>query len=270
MPYANFRSTILSSVVSKAVIVALGATTVHLSVADTVAAQEVIPADNGLYSYHTAPRYRESESHPLRVLAYIVHPIGWVAREVIFRPLSYFASSTETTRSVMGYREPYDYRQPECFSADDSVPDCRAVMPFNYDQIPSVDTTGSLSGSEKAVYFPDVNFDFDSRKLNDLGRSKVRSISQTLQKGGAVKVVLQGHTDFKGSDEYNMKLGVDRAEAVRAELVALGVAADRLSTVTFGESQPLFAEQEDWARAANRRVETHYDEGGTAPAPVKE
>ena len=65
-------------------------------------AQDVLPADNGIYTYHTTPRYRDSESHPLRLLAYVVHPIGWVAREVFFRPLSYFASSTETTRSVMG------------------------------------------------------------------------------------------------------------------------------------------------------------------------
>ncbi|RIL09834.1 MAG: hypothetical protein DCC75_05665, partial [Proteobacteria bacterium] len=72
----------------------------------TAEAQEYLPDDNGLATYHTAPRYRESESHPLRVAAYILHPIGWVAREVLFRPLSYFASSTETTRSVMGYREP--------------------------------------------------------------------------------------------------------------------------------------------------------------------
>ncbi|MCB0311192.1 MAG: hypothetical protein KDD42_08150, partial [Bdellovibrionales bacterium] len=50
-------------------------------------AQDQLPYDNGLSTYHSAPRYRESESHPLRVLAYVVHPVGWLAREVIFRPL---------------------------------------------------------------------------------------------------------------------------------------------------------------------------------------
>jgi len=164
----------------------------------------------------------------------------------------------------MGYREPYDYRQPECFSSDDSVPDCRSIVPFNYDQ----GNTRSLgSGDDRAVYFPDVNFDFNSRKLNTLGTSKAHSLAQLLKSGSGVKVVLQGHTDFKGSDEYNMKLGMDRAEAVRKELVASGISADRLSTVTFGESQPLFAEKEDWARAANRRVETKF-EGSTASAPA--
>src|SRR5690606_35036233 len=96
-------------------------------------AQDLLPRDNGMATYHTSPRYRESESHPLRVISYVVHPIGWALREVIFRPLSYFASSTETTRSVMGYREPFDFRETECFSPDDSIPDCRSMLPFNYD-----------------------------------------------------------------------------------------------------------------------------------------
>lgn len=224
--------------------------------ASVAIAQDVLPYDNGLATYHTAPRYRESESHPLRVAAYIVHPIGWVLREAIFRPLSYFASSTDETRSIMGYREPYDYRQPECFSADDSVPDCRSVLPFNYDQTNADDgnDTGSMA-SEHEVYFPDVNFDFDKRVLNDLGKGRAKQLSMLLKDSGAVKVVLQGHTDYMGSDQYNEKLGMDRAEAVRKELISLGVSADRLSSVTFGKSKPIFTEQENWARAVNRRVE---------------
>lgn len=228
--------------------------------------QDILPEDNGIYSYHTSPRYRESESHPLRIAAYVVHPIGWVLREAIFRPLSYFASSTETTRSVMGYREPFDYRQPECFSADDSIPDCRAHPPFNYDTGAGEGTgglgdTAAYSG-DRQVYMPDVNFNFDKRVLNDLGRGRAHQIASLLNKSGGLHVVLEGHADYVGPDAYNEKLGMDRAEAVRAELVALGVSADRLSTVTFGESQPVFTEQEDWARAVNRRVEVHA--GGTA------
>lgn len=101
-----------------------------------VQAQERLPQDSsaGLYGeYHPSPAYRESESHPLRVLAYIVHPIGWLAREVLFRPLSYFASSTPETRAIMGFREPHDFRKPSCFSRSEEIPDCRQVKPFDYD-----------------------------------------------------------------------------------------------------------------------------------------
>lgn len=221
-------------------------------------AQDMLPADNGLEDYHTQPRWRESESHPLRVAAYIFHPIGWLAREVIFRPLSYFASSTEVTRSVMGYREPYDYRQPECFSAEDSVPDCRATMPFDYERANRNGGADSqLKMNTSGVYFPNVNFDFDKRAVNAEGKSRCQKIAETLRNEGSVHVVLQGHTDSVGTEEYNKKLGMDRAEAVRGELTTLGIAQDRLSTVTFGESQPLEPGNSPEAMAANRRVEVH-------------
>lgn len=239
------------------------ATLVSAAQVDRAMAQDQLPTDNGLSTYHSAPRYRESESHPLRILAYVFHPIGWLAREVVFRPLSYFASSTETTRSVMGYREPFDYRQPECFSADDGAPDCRTLTPFNY---------AANRGNEedrvvepvRQIYFPNVNFDFNVRKLNQLGKGRAKQVAEILKNEPGVKVVLQGHADFVGSEKYNEKLGMDRAEAVRHELVGLGVAPERLSSVSFGESQPLFTEKEDWARALNRRVEVHPDDASAA------
>jgi outer membrane protein OmpA-like peptidoglycan-associated protein len=215
--------------------------------------QDLLPYDQDADSYHPAPRYRESESHPLRVVAYVLHPVGWLARELFFRPLSYFASSTEDTREIMGYREPYDYRKPSCFNSRDAVPDCRKVIPFNYDE----GKTAALheGGEKRAIYFPDTNFDFDARKLNELGRARVRAAAEVLKKEGTMKVVLEGHTDARGRDAYNKKLGLDRAEAVKAELVAQGIPAEQLSTVSFGESRPLYREAEEWAYAANRRVE---------------
>ena len=236
-----------------------------------IQAQDQLPYDNGMSTYHTAPRYRESESHPLRVLSYIVHPIGWVLREGIFRPLSYFASSTETRKSVMGYREPFDYRRPECFSPDDSAPDCRSIMPFNYDTITPAgeeavdgDTASDTTKYERQVYLPDVNFDFDKKQLNELGEGRAHQIARMLKESPGVKIVLQGHTDYLGTEEYNEKLGMDRAETVRQKLIELGASPESLSTVSFGKTEPALADQENWARAVNRRVEVHVDQGGTA------
>ena len=230
----------------------------------TAQAQDQLPRDNGLATYHTSPHYRESESHPLRILGYVFHPVGWLAREVLFRPFSYFASSSETRRSVMGYRDPFDYRQPECFSADHTAPDCRTVLPYNYDagtpEAAEVVMEEIVAEPVRQVYFPDVNFDFDKHNLNDLGKGRAFQIADLLKSEDGVHVVLEGHTDFIGSEEYNEKLGTNRAEAVRQELVALGVPSDRISTVTFGKSQPLLAQETDWARAVNRRVEVHVDE----------
>jgi outer membrane protein OmpA-like peptidoglycan-associated protein len=183
--------------------------------------------------------------------------------------MSYFVSSNETTASVFGYREPFDYRQPECFSAESSVPDCRAIAPFNYDSgvmidepvTEEVEVVAALP-VERHVYFPDVNFDFDVRNLNTLGEGKARQVARLLQEEPGVHVVLEGHADYMGSVEYNEKLGMDRAEAVRGKLIEMGVPAERISTVTFGQSKPIFEDQTDWARAVNRRVSVHVSSEG--------
>lgn len=217
-------------------------------------AQEWLPTDNGLEDYHTQPRWRESEAHPLRLLAYVVHPIGWLAREAVFRPISYFASSSEVRRSVMGYREPSDYRGPECFSADESIPDCRSIKPFNYSG-----NTGAINGdSGSTVYFPNVNFDFNKKALSVKGQQQVQEIAQML-KDSPVNVVLEGHTDAVGGESYNKKLGLDRAEAVKRALVKSGVKEDTLSTVSFGETRPKLEGDTEEARAANRRVEVQVE-----------
>ncbi|MCB0325425.1 MAG: OmpA family protein [Bdellovibrionales bacterium] len=235
-------------------------------------AQDLLPRDNGIYSYHRAPRYRESESHPIRILAYLVHPIGWVAREGVFRPLSAFTSSTTFTRSFFGYREPFDFREPECFSSSDAVPDCRQVPPYTNigggprDQIIGGAEEGSLVPGERQVFFPDVNFEFDKASLNDLGKGRVRQIAQLLASVPSLKVVIEGHADFKGTDEYNMSLGERRAQSVIAELTELGIDPNRLSPISYGEGKPIFTEEEDWARAVNRRVQ--FSVGGDA-APTE-
>ncbi len=256
----KFSATKLSKTISAAI---LGAGLL-VSSAGTGFAQEMLPKDNGIYTYHTAPRYRETESHPLRLFAYVLHPIGWVLRETITRPISYFAGSSETTASVMGFREPFDYREPECFSADSSVPDCRSIAPFNYDTaVEVVDSdpasVSSTTSVNQQVYIPDVNFDFDKRAMNELGTGKAHQIARLLEQNPGVNIVLEGHADYKGSPEYNEKLGMDRADAVKKELIALGVPADKVSTVTFGKSKPVFEDQTDWARAVNRRVEVRLE-----------
>jgi OOP family OmpA-OmpF porin len=78
-----------------------------------------------------------------------------------------------------------------------------------------------------------------------------------LLEGQPVDVELQGHTDKRGSEAYNEKLGMDRAKTVKRELVSMGVSEESLYTVSFGERNPLFTEDEAWAHAANRRVEVH-------------
>jgi len=218
-------------------------------------AQDLLPRDNGIFTYHTPPRYRESEAHPLRVFGYVLHPFGWVLREGVTRPLSAMASSTEFTRSFFGYREPFDFREPVCFSNID-VPDCRRLPPMmGIGMAAASDSADAMASSERQVYIPDVNFEFNKSTLNDLGRGRIRQISQLLASVPSLKVVVEGHTDYKGSDQFNQNLGDRRAQAVLKELTDLGIDSARMSPMSYGESKPVFTEEEDWARAVNRRVQ---------------
>lgn len=215
-------------------------------------AQDLLPRDNGIFKYHKAPRWRETEEHPLRVLAYVVHPVGWVVREALFRPFSALAGSTKFTRSFFGFREPFDYREPACFTSHDGIPDCNTLPPMASIR---PEEPAEVSTQEKQIVFPDVNFEFDKSNLNQLGKARVRQVAQILGSVPSLKVVVEGHTDYKGTDEYNMKLGTRRAQTVVKELTDLGVDPARMSPISYGESKPLFTEEEDWARAANRRVQ---------------
>jgi peptidoglycan-associated lipoprotein len=105
------------------------------------------------------------------------------------------------------------------------------------------------------VEFSDVNFEFDKASLTDVGRGRVYLIAQKLKDGKNVKIEIQGHTDYIGTEDYNKKLGLQRAETVKAELVRLGVDPASISTVSFGEDRPLIDKQTPWTRAVSRRAE---------------
>ena len=124
----------------------------------------------------------------------------------------------------------------------------------------------TAAAKEKVVYrdrviqvekisFSDITFEFDKATLTDVGRGRVYLIAQKLKEGKNVKVEVQGHTDYIGTDEYNKALGLKRAETVKAELVKLGVDPTHMSTLSFGETKPLIDKETPWARAVNRRVE---------------
>lgn len=233
-------------------------------------AQDLLPADNGIFKYHKSPRYRESESHPLRLVAYILHPIGWVAREGVFRPLSSFMGSTAFTRSFFGFREPFDYREPVCYADPGAIPNCQEISPLNAKGSSAAPSAEASLTPGQQVYFPEVAFEFDKSTLNPLGRARVRQVAQLLASVPNVKVVVEGHTDSVGTDQYNMKLGERRAQTVMKELTELGIDPARMTPTSFGESRPLFTEDEDWARAANRRVQFSVAGQQPAPAPVAE
>jgi peptidoglycan-associated lipoprotein len=110
-----------------------------------------------------------------------------------------------------------------------------------------------------------VYFDFDSSEIGGAGVAVVAAHARYLAANPGTRVRLEGHTDERGSREYNIGLGERRAQAVRRALMLQGALDGQLSTVSYGEERPAVAGHDEEAWAKNRRVEIVYLAGGAQP-----
>jgi OOP family OmpA-OmpF porin len=109
--------------------------------------------------------------------------------------------------------------------------------------------------AEKVTLAADVLFDFDKSALKPEGKSKLDDLAIKVRGINLEVVIAIGHTDSIGSDAYNQKLSVRRAESVKAYLVSKGVEPNRIYTEGKGEKQPVASNKTRDGRAKNRRVE---------------
>jgi len=109
--------------------------------------------------------------------------------------------------------------------------------------------------AEKVTFAADVLFDFDKAVIKPEGKSKLDDISSKTKGVNLEVVIAIGHADSVGSDAYNQRLSVRRAESVKAYLTSKGIAANRVYTEGKGEKQPVADNKTKEGRAKNRRVE---------------
>ena len=120
----------------------------------------------------------------------------------------------------------------------------------------STSSLDALRRGESAAGGPlkDVNFDFDSVALSETARATLRANADWLKTNATARVQIEGHCDERGTAEYNMALGAKRAQTAMDYLATLGIAANRLSTISYGEEVPLCKEQTEECWARNRRA----------------
>jgi len=106
--------------------------------------------------------------------------------------------------------------------------------------------------SQRIVYF-----DYDSSELQSQYRSVILAHAERLRSSGR-KVTLEGHSDERGSREYNIALGERRAETVKRIMIASGVSSSQISTISYGEERPAVRSADGQSMAKNRRVEIVY------------
>jgi OOP family OmpA-OmpF porin len=100
-----------------------------------------------------------------------------------------------------------------------------------------------------------VHFDFNKANIRPDARPILDEAARMLKERGEVSVIVEGHTDSIGSDAYNMKLSMRRADAVKRYLIEHGIAASRITAEGFGKRQPVASNATAEGRAQNRRVE---------------
>lgn len=102
------------------------------------------------------------------------------------------------------------------------------------------------------LYF---HFNFESSEIDEASRLYLAELSQILKQDPLLVVNIKGHTDARGSDEYNMELSRRRVKVIRDVLIGEGISPKRITTTPMGESQPIDSNATEAGRAKNRRVE---------------
>ncbi len=121
--------------------------------------------------------------------------------------------------------------------------------------------TGNGAGSTAAAGVPAklvIYFDFDKSDIRPEFADVIAQHARYLSRNASIRVHLEGHTDERGTREYNVGLSERRAQAVRRVLLLQGVAESQVATVSYGEEKPAVAGSTEEALAKNRRVEFAY------------
>ncbi|HTM07363.1 MAG TPA: peptidoglycan-associated lipoprotein Pal [Verrucomicrobiae bacterium] len=111
----------------------------------------------------------------------------------------------------------------------------------------------------------EIYFAFDSFDLNPEARATLKKHADWLKSNASARAEIEGHCDDRGTNEYNLALGAKRAQAAKDYLVSLGIPAERLSTISYGEELPVCREETEDCWQKNRRDRFNVS-GGKAPS----
>jgi outer membrane protein OmpA-like peptidoglycan-associated protein len=131
----------------------------------------------------------------------------------------------------------------------------RFLGPEPMERVAPPPPTTTAPAVKRRLVLRGVNFDFDKSNIRPDARPVLDEAARTLQEYGDVRIAVGGHTDSRGTDQYNQGLSVRRAQAVADYLAARGVARNRMQIDGYGESRPVATNDTDDGRAQNRRVE---------------
>jgi len=110
----------------------------------------------------------------------------------------------------------------------------------------------------KTKKLPSINYEFDSIRPPEYSYELLDKIAQVMKGHESIHLIMEGHADIVGSDEYNYWISGARAAALKSYLVSRGIAADRIRIHAYGKQRPITLDNSSAGRRANRRVEMQF------------
>ena len=142
----------------------------------------------------------------------------------------------------------------ECYCKNNIIQnDTVSAIPSKY--MPMIETDLNKLKLGNSVILKNVNFEFNSYVLQADADTILKAVLIYLNDNPKIRILISGHTDDLGSNEYNLELSINRAKSVYNWLINNGIELGRLEFTGFCKSRPLFKDTDEKSRSLNRRVE---------------
>jgi peptidoglycan-associated lipoprotein len=168
--------------------------------------------------------------------------IRWIALLCLAPAIALSACKAKAPKTAMQAREAAAAPAP-------AAPPATAVAPPGSTDLLSED----LATLNRRGYLKDAFFDYDKAELRPDARQSLSTDAVWLKKYSTARILVEGHCDERGTDEYNLALGDRRASAVREYLATLGVGPSRVQTVSYGKERPFCNQETEACWQENRR-----------------
>lgn len=140
-------------------------------------------------------------------------------------------------------------------AAEETVPESTMVTEEVEPVAEEVEDSSPMAAEAAVLGLENVHFDYDRYFVRETDKEVLKRNARWLKQNSGVNVVIEGHADERGENEYNLALGEKRAMSVKNYLKSLGVSARRLSTISYGEERPADPGHSEAAWFKNRRAE---------------
>jgi len=170
----------------------------------------------------------------------VLLPVGCAKKKPVTAPE---ATDHEETRTA-----------PTASTAESAAAETEPADPAEVDPLLSGDLEAANAYARQKGLLDDVHFAYDSSQLTDQGRQRLVDNADFLRRYSRFQAVVEGHCDERGTPEYNLALGEQRAGSARDYLASLGVDAARLRTVSYGKERPVCSDRDEACWWRNRRA----------------